>query len=233
MNQKFDLHNERKTNEFVSFNDESKTIPEIPQAIFDSPLMRRGGFEVFSGIIDECIKNLLFDEAVRQEIVMTESLVTESDTEEIRGGSPRRKFLSSPGGEQQRRFYHSEWLIEFLRGLTTAFLQPTGDYGTFSYYSRTGDFLDIHRDIEICDVAVISCLKNQSDKKTTGGRLCLYPSRTRELLSAIRDTPAKGAEQIFLEEGQTLVMYGGIVPHALLPVAENQERIVSVLCYRA
>jgi hypothetical protein len=29
------------------------------------------------------------------------------------------------------------------------------------------------------------------------------------------------------------VMYGGIIPHALLPLAEGQARIVSVLCYRA
>jgi hypothetical protein len=28
-------------------------------------------------------------------------------------------------------------------------------------------------------------------------------------------------------------MYGGIIPHALLPLAEGQTRIVSVLCFKA
>jgi len=211
----------------------STAIPEIPPAILDSPLMRRGGFDIFSGIVDESIKNSLLAEAVEQQTVITESLVTDSDTEEIRGGSPRRKFLSSAGGEFQRAFYQSEWLINFLRDLTTPFLRPTGLYGTFSYYSRTSDFLEIHRDIVACDVAVITCLENRFGEDKTGGKLCLYPSRTRELLSDIRATPEEGAYEVLLEEGLTIVIYGGIVPHALLPVNQDQTRVVSVLCYQA
>ena len=208
-------------------------VPEIPPEILETPLMRRGGFDVFSGIADECIKNLLLAEAIAQQSIMTESFIDESDTEEIRGGAPRRKFLSSAGGELQRGFYHADWLIKFLRDLTTPFLHPTGQYGTYSYYARYGDFLEVHRDIAACDVAVITCLENTFGADKSGGKLCLYPSRTKELLSEIRRAPDAGAEKIFLEAGQTLVMYGGIIPHALLPVAENQTRIVSVLCYEA
>lgn len=208
-------------------------VPDIPRGILASPLMKRGGFDVFSGIADETIRKSLLAEAFVQQGVMTESLIAERDTEEIRGGAPRRKFLSSSGGEFQRSFYQSDWLIDFLRGLTTPRLHPTGQHGTFTYYSRCGDFLEIHRDIVACDVAVITCLENRFGGGETGGKLCLYPTRTKELLSEIRSTPDKGAHEIFLEEGQTLVMYGGIVPHALSPVAENQSRIVSVLCYDA
>ncbi len=233
MNTMFTSQTNIKTDKIVPTHTESKIIPEIPQAIISSPLMQRGGFDIFSGIADEHIKNSLLAEAVEQQKVMTESFVIDSDTEEIRGGSPRRKFLSSAGGEFQRKFYYSEWLINFLRDLTTPFLQATGQYGTFSYYSRTGDFLDIHRDIATCDVAVITCLENRLGKDKTGGKLCLYPYRTQELLSEIRAMPVEGAYKIFLEEGQTLVIYGGIVPHALLPIAENQTRIVSVLCYQS
>lgn len=210
-----------------------RKIPEIPEEILQSPLMRRGGFDVFSGITDEFITQSLLAEATRQQSLMSESFIAENDPEEIRGGSPRRRFRSSPGGDFQREFYHSAWLIDFLRGLTTRFLQPTGAFGTFSYYSREGDFLEIHRDILTCDVAVISCLKNQSAGAGDGGNLCLYPSRTGELLSEIKAAPEKDARLIKLEESQTLVMYGGIVPHALLPVTENQERIVSILCFEA
>ncbi|MEP7038330.1 MAG: hypothetical protein ABI891_08305 [Acidobacteriota bacterium] len=211
----------------------SAGVPEIPQAILDSPLMKRGGFDIFSGIADETIRNSLLAEAIEQQKIMTESCVSDEDTEEIRGGTPRRKFLSSAGGEFQRAFYQSDWLLRFLRELTLPFLHPTGEYGTFSYYARTGDFLEIHRDISACDVAVITCLKNQAGEDKTGGKLCLYPSRTQEFLSDIRATSNEGAYKVLLEEGQTLVMYGGIVPHALLPVNKNQKRIVSVLCYQA
>ncbi len=210
-----------------------KTVPDIPYIIRQSPLMQRGGFDIFSGIVDESIKNKMLSEAYKQQSVMTESFVTKIDEEEIRGGSPRRRFLSSAGGEFQRGFYHSKWLIDFLRSITSQTIHPTGEYGTFSYYCRTGDFLEIHRDISTCDVAVITCLKNTFGTDKSGGKLCLYPSRTKELLSEIRETPENGAVKYFLEEGQTLVMYGGILPHALLPVAENQTRIVSVLCYQA
>ena len=211
----------------------SAVVPEIPRAILNSPLMRRGGFDVFSGIVDETIKNSLLAEALEQQKVIVESIVADEDPEEIRGGKPRRKILTSAGGEYQRAFYHSDWLLNFLRDLTVPFLQPTGHYGTFSYYARTGDFLEIHRDISACDVAVITSLENKFGADKSGGKLCLYPNRTQELLSKIRATPDEGAYKIFLEESHTLVMYGGIVPHALLPVAENQSRIVSVLCYQA
>ena len=212
---------------------DSAVVPDIPPAILASPLMQRGGFDIFSGIADEAVKNSLLAEAFAQQEVMTESVVADEDPEEIRGGAPRRRFLSSAGGEMQRAFYHSEWLLDFLRDQTVPFLQPTGPYGTFSYYARTGDFLEIHRDISACDVAVITCLENRFGSDKSGGKLCLYPSRTHELLSKIRAAPDEGAYEVFLEEGQTLVMYGGIVPHALLPVAEDQTRIVSVLCYQA
>ncbi len=222
-----------KTRTFVPPQNTKNALPEIPQAILDSPLMRRGGFDVFSGIADEFVRAALLAEAVEQQKTAGECLVSEPDTEEHRGGAPSRRFLTGEGGEVQRAFYHSQWLSDFLRSLTTAFLHPTGAYGTYSYYSRTGDFLDIHRDIVTCDVAVITCLANNVGANKNGGKLRLYPSRTQEFLSTIRAAPEKCAYEVQLEAGQTLVMYGGIVPHALLPVAENQSRIVSVLCYEA
>ena len=227
------IHSSPRATNFIPPPYGSPAVPEIPPIISKSPLMRRGGFDVFSGIADEYIRKSMLAEARVQQKLITESLMTEADTEEIRGGAPRRKFLSSAGGRFQREFYHSKWLIDFLRGLTTPLLRPTGEYGTYSHYSRTGDFLEIHRDIKACDVAVITCLENIFGDDKTGGKLCLYPNRTNELLSAIRAAPEKGAHRFLLEESQTIVFYGGIVPHALLPVHENQKRIVSVLCYQA
>lgn len=206
----------------------------IPQKILDSRLMRCGGYDVFDGIIDETIKHGLINEAAKQQEFIIDNFVNERDTEEVRGGAPKRKFLSSPGGIYQERFYKSDWLISFLRNLTTPHLRPTGEQGTYTYYSRNGDYLDIHRDIVDCDVAVISCLVNEHKKKgKLGGHLCLYPDRKNELLSDVRANPEKGAVKLMLEENQTIVFYGGYIPHRLLPVLEGQNRVVSVLCYRA
>jgi hypothetical protein len=53
-----------------------------------------------------------------------------------------------------------------------------------------------------------------------------------EPLSAVRASPEDGALRLRLEVGQTIILCGGLIPHTLLPVAEGQERIVSVLCYQ-
>ena len=207
-----------------------REVPQVPVALMRSPLMRSGGFQVFEGIADDFIWRSLLDEALGQK-ELTENNVDCIDAEEIRGGAPRRRFLNSSGGVFQRSFYHSPWLIDFLRRLTTPVLEPTGGNGTYTFYTRDGDFLDIHRDVVACDVAVITCLRNGGG--TQGGELCLYPERINEPLSSIRATPEEGTLKVRLEERQTIVMYGGVVPHALLAMAKGQSRIVSVLCYRA
>jgi len=224
-----------KTNrrDFHPLGQEKFVIPEIPSKILDSKLMKRGGFDVFTGIVDKSIKQGLLAEAINQRKFLVYSEVVDIDTEEIRGGAPKRKLSSSPGGEYQEMFYKSDWLIGFLRELTTPALSPTGEQGTYSYYSQVGDYLDIHRDIVECDVAVITCLKNEYEHDNSGGQLCLYPERTREPISDVRTTPEKGIVKFMLEENHTVVMYGGFVPHALLPVSKGQNRVVSVLCYRA
>ena len=205
----------------------------IPVSFRQSPLMKEGGFQVFEGVIDARIRKELLDEAVALLPSATACEVTVGDAEEVRGGKPRRSFINGPGGPFQESFYWAPWLLDFLRGLTHSVLTPTGALGTYSYYVRPGDYLDIHRDIYDCDVAVISCLSERPTDDGDGGRLCLYPDRLLEPLSIIRATPQKGAVKVRLNPGQTIVLFGGLVPHALLKVAEGQTRIVSVLCYRA
>jgi len=213
---------------------QSRLSPDsIPQSIRQSLLMKEGGFQVFEGLLDARFRHELLTEALAQLPEATACEVKIADAEEVRGGRPRRNFINSSGGPLQQAFYWAPWLLDFLRGLTHQALTPTGPCGTYSYYVRPGDYLDIHRDIVDCDVAVISCLNDGPKDDADGGRLCLYPERLFEPLSSIRATPQQGAVKVRLELGQTIVLYGGIVPHALLKVAEGQARIVSVLCYRA
>jgi hypothetical protein len=194
--------------------------------------MRNGGSAIYEGIADDRIRQRLLAEALTSARQATEGFVPASDREEIRGGRPARRFLNASGGPAQEAFYKAPWLLSFLRDITCPILVPTGPLGTYSYYARPGDYLAIHRDIVSCDVAVITCLSDASEAHATGGMLCLYPDRLFEPLSTIRATPESGAQKVRLKPGQTIVMYGGIVPHALLPVSTGQARIVSVLCYR-
>lgn len=195
--------------------------------------MRVGGYEVFEGFLDQQGYDLMLAEAIQLSRRAYLSEVPVSDAEEVRGGRPARHFRSVPGGEVQEAFYHSPVLLDFLRRLCNTRLTPLGGRGTYSFYAQTGDYLAIHRDIEWCDVAVITCLYNAPRSDAHGGGLCLYPARLFEPLSVVRSTPDEGAVIVNLEPGQTIIMYGGIIPHTLLPVATGQTRIVSVLCYRA
>jgi len=205
----------------------------IPPVILKSHLMKRGGFDVFEGLIDTTTRNGMLSEALALLPEATDCEIQISDDEEVRGGTPRRRFANGRGGQLQQAFNTAPWLLDFLRGLTNPALIYTGEVGTYSYYLRPGDYLEIHRDIVTCDVAVITCLYDDSSVDQDGGRLCLYPERCMEPLSMIRATPQQGAAKIRLGIGQTIVMYGGIIPHALLPLAEGQTRIVSVLCFKA
>lgn len=209
----------------------SATPRRVPDALRRSRLLSRGGFEVYEGLTDEGFRGRLLAEALARYAEAEGCDVPVSDGEEVRGGVPARRFSNCPGGPVQDALYHAPPVLDFLRRLTAPSLVPTGPRGTYSYYVRPGDFLAIHRDIQTCDVAVITCLSDGAHVGGDGGSLCLYPERLFEPLSAVRATPEEGALRVRLDVGQTIVLCGGLVPHALLPVAEGQQRVVSVLCY--
>jgi hypothetical protein len=204
----------------------------IPAPIRVSPLLRRGGFDVFEGLMDERARELLLSEAMGCFAAAEASDVPLSDDEEVRGGSPARRFLSATAGPIQAALYRAPWMLDFLREVSGAPVHPSGEIGTYTYYVRAGDHLAIHRDVEWCDLAVITCLSDEPDVVGLGGMLCLYPERLSEPLSAIRAAPEHGAVRLRLLPRQTIIMLGGIVPHAVLPITNGQERTVSVLCYR-
>lgn len=205
----------------------------ISPAILGCAVMREGGFRVLDGLIDRPIRKQLLAEAVSRLPLAVACDVADSDAEEGRGGRPARAFLNTTGGELQDALYRAPELLAVLRRMTCASLAPTGDLGTYSFYVRPGDFLALHRDIVTCDLAVITCLQDAgAPPGNDGGKLSLYPGRLHEPLSNIRRTPNQGALRLRLAVGQTIVMFGGIIPHALLPVVAGQARVVSVLCYR-
>jgi len=193
--------------------------------------LERGGFEVLDDIPgQERIYSRMLREALdlagqaeRQEHERDEA----SDT---RGGHPARRLFSCAGGPVQNALYGSEQFLAFLAEKVGMPLSPTGLQGTYSYYVRTGDHLGLHRDIDECDVAVISCLCDTGGPRA--GALQLYPKRVFEPLSRIRATPAQDRMSMHLRPGQTIVVLGGFVPHVTSPMARGQKRIISALCYR-
>ncbi len=215
------------------FTSQKPLLPEsIPDVIRASPLMKKGCFDIFAGLLDSNTHAMMLSEAISLSTVARLSEVLIPDGEDVRGGTPARCYLSASGGPIQDAFYGAEWMLSFLRQVTGTPLIPTGERGTYSYYARPGDYLALHRDIVTCDLAVITCLSDGPCIVGNSGILRLYPDRIFEPLSAIRDNPNEGAVGVRLMPGQTIVLFGGIVPHMLLPVADQQRRIVSVLCYR-
>jgi hypothetical protein len=122
-------------------------------------------------------------------------------------------------------------MLRFLRQLTGVAPVPNSRFGGYIYYTRPGDYVGVHRDDETCEVAAITCLYDGPHAAADGGALFVYPMRIAQPLAAIRATPDEGAVRLRLRPGQTLVMFGRLLPHAVLPVAAGQRRIVSALCY--
>jgi len=202
----------------------------IPPEIKRSRLMSQGGFAVYEGLIHRELFGRLLEESLGFYEHAQESHEPISDQEVWRGGSPARRFWSVGGGDVQAAFYQSPETIGILIDLSGITVRPTGGKGTFSYYVRPGDYLAIHRDIEKCDLAVITCLY-ETYPEGTAGKLALYPERLSEPLPTIRATPTQGSLPQMLLPGQTILLLGGIVPHQIMPVTRGQIRIVSILCY--
>ncbi len=220
------------TRETVPRAGSPSAAPDVPPALAASPLLRRGGFTVTSGLTDAELVRRLRAEAFARFAGATLNRAARPDGEVWRGGCPERRYRSSAAGAVQDAFYHAPWVIDFLSRQVGLQVAPTGARGSYSYY-RPGDFLGLHRDVEACDLAVITCLYHGPEAHPEGGLLALYPERTREPLPAIRKAPEEGRRTLRLAPGRTLLLLGGIVPHQVVPTGAGEVRVVSVLCYRA
>lgn len=194
--------------------------------------MQAGGFGVYRGIVDGELADMLRAEAEAAWLGASDATVVEDGAADTRGGMPARRYLTAHGGPAQDAFYAAPWLTEILGDATGLDFRPTGARGTYNYYVRPGDHLALHRDVRRCDLAVIAGLVAEDPCGTGGGGLRLYPDRLDEPLSAIRAAPDRGAFDISLGAGETLLLLGGIVPHKLLPTGNGQRRIVSIMCFR-
>jgi hypothetical protein len=205
----------------------------VPPAIRASVLMRAGGCAIFENVPNPDVCTRLLAESRRCVRGATACAVATSEGAEVRGGEPARQFVSAAGGEEQTQFYFDGGTARFLSEVCSAPVVPTGGRGTYTYYARAGDHLALHRDIETCDVAVITCLLDRHHDGSRGGLTRFYPERQDEPLSRIRAAPEDGAMDLRLPVGRTMVMFGGLIPHLIEPIGPGELRIVSILCFRA
>lgn len=206
----------------------------VREPLASSPLLGyHGGCAVFAGLPDPATFQQLRDEAMAALPSSNLQVNWEVDSAEGRGGTPRRRMRSASGGEAQDAFYLAPWLSELLGSICGNPVVPTGSRGSYNYYLEAGDFLDLHRDIVTCDVALITSLHETETASVADGAIITYPGSRDRPLSAIRSTPAEGAHVVKLLPGQSVILLGGIVPHYIAPMAPGQVRITSVLCFCA
>lgn len=194
--------------------------------------LRSGLFGVYTGLVDADLLGLMRAEAEGFADIVTDARCTVDRPDEGRGGTPARAFLTAPGGAVQDAFYAAGWLAAAVSDLVGRSCTPTAGRGTYNYYVRPGDHLALHRDIEECDVSVITGVVRDDPAGAGGGRLLLHPHCAAMPLSRARVERDERVVALELQEGQTLVMLGGRIPHRLTPMGERQARIVSVLCFR-
>ncbi|HEA22354.1 hypothetical protein LCGC14_0757310 [marine sediment metagenome] len=109
---------------------------------------------------------------------------------------------------------------------------PSGERGTNTFYDRENDYLDIHRDIDKCDLTLITCLYSALPPNSANGLLYLYLERQNEDLSSIYADRFWGYRTIALKPGQSILLQGGLVPNGINPMQANHRRIISALCYK-
>lgn len=192
----------------------------------------RSGHAVITQVFDSTHLARLREEALTVHANAIESRV--SAPNDLVHGDPDRWLESAPGGPELDRLLRDHVLLDLLHQVTGLSWRPAGPKGSFSYYRREGHHLGLHRDIDACELACISCVEDDCPtERGTSGVLRLYPTRIGEPLRDIRSSPHRGAVDVRLRPGQTIILLGGVVPHLLMPMGPKHLRIVAPLCYQA
>ena len=204
----------------------------LPPEITSSQLYAKGGFTLVERLFsEEDLRELQTEALTARSAAFRNELAASSEIEEQeRGGSPARAFSSAPGGAVQLRLFRASVVLGWLEQISGASVVPTGG-GSFTYYERAGDFLSLHRDIATCDLALITCLEETASSETAGG-LLVYPEYMLEPLSSVHAAGRASATPVPLRCGETIALFGGLVPHEVAGMDPRQERIVSLMCYR-
>lgn len=205
-------------------------MTEAAKRLGESPLAQGGGYAV-TRLLSARARAVLAHEALRMH-ARAEVWRRDRSTDDLaERGDPARLLEHAPGGPAVNRMYASAAVGRLLAGLTGLDWIPSGDAGSYSYYRRPGHHLGLHRDIDECDLALITCVHERGAVANgTSGVLQLWPGRE---LPDVRRDPKPGRVLVRLQPGEAVVLLGGVVPHAVSPVEDGHERIVAPLCFQA
>ena len=192
-----------------------------------SPLVRSGG--LLRTRIAGCDLGALVRDATDAHAGAVEARVADRATDAR--GDPDRWLETAPGGPALEELVRSDGVFDALVRATGVGWRPAGP-GSWSYYRHPGHHLGLHRDLAVCDVAVITCVVDEGGDGKGGGLLRLWPTRARSSLDEIRSDPS-GAREVRLRPGETVLLLGGFVAHQVLPLGPGHVRIVAPLCYQA
>ena len=203
-------------------------MQQVTQERF-APIVANGGFMVFDDLLPGDSFRALCEEGLRHRGLATECQRLEHDVSGFRTGNPARWFATAAGGEVQRGIYHDGGLVRKIATLCRRRVRPTGGQGTYSYYDRPGHFLGLHRDINTCDVTMITCLHRAYSAEESGALQIYYKSAARKLSDILEE--GHPSIDIHLEPEQSVLLLGGFLPHEVMPAAEGYARSISVLCF--
>lgn len=197
----------------------------LPDALFRSTLMRRNGVMVVRGLLPPTVLGALQADFRAHEAEAKRAVWAGPNEAEWRGGEPARALSTVLPGPVEWGIFGSAAVRASVSDICGLEVEATGG-GTYSYYCEPGDFLALHRDINRCDVAVITCLHEEGPPVA---RLRAYPASSGEPLSRVD----RGRWlDIVLAPGDTAILAGGVVPHEVVPVAVGQRRAVAITCFR-
>ncbi|MFP5361347.1 MAG: hypothetical protein ACLGI5_01300 [Thermoleophilia bacterium] len=210
----------------------STFAPTAEDVLRRSPLGAAGGWIVAPLLGERAVAALARDAARAHAAGATEARLDKSPDDDHRRGNPARWLEWAAAGPALRAFYSAPLLPTWLQRLTGLDWVRTGDLPSYSYYRRPGHFLGVHRDIDTCDLAIITCIADDgAAADAIAGTLSLWPGRSGDPIAAVRADPDDGRVTVRLRPGEAIVLLGGMIPHALEPLGPRHTRITSPLCF--
>ena len=203
----------------------SLSIDCIPEAITRSIIFSNGGVLMMADLAGAQAVDELDGEAFSVRCDGKRNEWSVFDGTEGRGGNPRRAFTTAHASHVQWRIFSAPALVASVAQSCGLGVAPTGG-GTYTYYERPGDFLALHLDVLTCDLTVITCLRDTGKDE---GALVVYPQHS---LTRAREAGRCAGRPVAVRRGESAVLLGGFIPHEVTPMGPEQERIVSVMCYR-
>jgi hypothetical protein len=189
-------------------------------------LWERGGVAVVRGLLGDVLQELLLAEAMER-LAQAQRFMTTGRNLEWRGGNPARAYRATAAGPEQYRVFSCKSMTDALSDLCGFAVQCSGT-GSYTYYHDAGDYLSLHRDIEKCEVATITCLED--DGPELRGGLRAYPEYAGRPLVEIYEDGPRGLD-LPTRPGDTIVLAGGVVPHEVTAIVAGQRRTVALACY--